>query len=75
MIIKDEFTFDRFLIGFTVDAVYSKATRTEPEYFDFDVLETFVGCLDGTDSELDDYDYSRVESIMTEKIYNILKNS
>ena len=69
-----EFTYDGFKIEATVKGELYPKTRVAPEYFDFDVLECKVTDTTGENREIDEYEYSRLESILSAEVFHKLTN-
>lgn len=64
-----EFTYQGFKIEAEVEAEFEPKTRTTPEYFNFDVLECKVTDTTGENREIDEYEYSRLESILSDEVF------
>jgi len=69
-----EFTYDGFKIRADVEAEFEHKTKTSPEYFNFDVLECKVTDTTGENREIDEYEYSRFESILSAEVFYKLTN-
>lgn len=68
------FTYEGFKIEAIVKGEFYPKTRIAPEYFDFDVLECKVTDTTGENREIDEYEYSRLESILSAEVFHKLTN-
>lgn len=69
-----EFTYQGFKIKAKVEAEFEPKTKTTPEYFNFDVLNCEIVDTIGQNREIDDFEYSRFESILSNEVFYKLTN-
>lgn len=74
MEVSVQFTYEGFQIDAKVEAEFEPKTRTTPGYFDFYMLNCEIIDTTGENREIDEFEYSRFETILSAEVFYKLTN-